>query len=128
MSQSDYIEVTLLKGASFKDMDGLCQKFGDICEFDPANDIGPQYTTFVVHDKKKNRLSFYQGAAGENSDDSYSWQLLIYVGGEDAAQILADHLDTGGFICVYRPEGWPVKVYTCNETGTLETLVDGEVD
>lgn len=127
MSQSDYIEITLLKGTTFNNLQSAGQIIGDLCEFDSANDTGPNFTDFIVHDTKQNLLSFYQGAAGENRDDSYSWQLLIYVQSEEVAQVLADHVATGGFICVYRPEGWPAKVYTCNETGKLETLVDGEL-
>lgn len=118
MGCKSYIELKVAKGTQFRDLDQLSNKIAEGCEFD-INDAGSNYRGFVLFDGKD--FSFYQGAAGEDRDDTYSWQLRVY--GDIFAQDFADHLVSGSFKFVYTPEGDPVEVYAASTPGVLETII-----
>lgn len=110
MGVKSYIEVVLKDAATLRDLPGLSQKVADACGFEASYQAGPNYTDFVLIDPS-NQVSFYQGAAGEDEDDSYEFLLRIYNPGSEMARYFADHLETGAFVLTCTTEGNPTQVF-----------------
>lgn len=120
MSSSDYIEVHVAEGTSFKDLVALGATMEALNDFDPTTGAGPNYQGFVKFTGK--HLGMYEADDGL---DQYGTRVRIYNGAEEFARAIANELATGEVTVLDLPEGNPASVFVVTP-GKVTTLVDGQ--